>query len=106
MGEFTVKAYVIEDDGVTLREPEVWTFTPDPVVYVTPDAILAEIAEIEAEDAVLDVSWWLSGATLDSGSEPDFDIGMCWCGAYGRLGSVHNAKPSADEPVEECGRYL
>lgn len=36
----------------------------------------------------------------------DPDVGVCWCGAYGTPGTVHVAKPSPNEPPEECGRFL
>jgi hypothetical protein len=38
--------------------------------------------------------------------ETDADVGVCICGAYGIAGGTHYAKPSPDEPVEECGRFL
>jgi hypothetical protein len=36
--------------------------------------------------------------------EEDIDIGICWCGQYGRLGSIHNRM--IDGQMEECGEYL
>lgn len=35
----------------------------------------------------------------------DPPIGACWCGTYGPPGGIHVAKPSADEPPEECGTF-
>lgn len=38
--------------------------------------------------------------------EGDFvEVGVCICGAYGRAGTVHVAKPSPGEPPEECGVF-
>jgi hypothetical protein len=36
----------------------------------------------------------------------EVEVGVCWCGAYGTAGRTHYAKPSPDEPLEECGTYL
>ena len=89
--------------------PEVWTTTPEGIPVLDVDATFFAMERIEdALDAAAAEPWWTMLPFPTDGSEPtvSFDVGVCWCGAYGRAGAIHNAKPSPDEPVEECGRYL
>lgn len=87
---------------VETPSPEVWTTTPEGIPVLDTEATLrAAVTPREVASGVFDGPYpWEDDADDDM-----IDIGMCWCGAYGRLGAVHNAKPSADEPVEECGTY-
>jgi hypothetical protein len=85
-GTVAAIAYLPSDvDGYTEEQVPGGLFTPIDPIYAVDDLSVLDAFIHEDEDV---------------------DIGVCICGAYGIAGGTHYAKPSPDEPLEECGTFL